>query len=174
MQSAINEAVERGDDPSMVDITVIRLKVAALGLVDADVQKRVEDAADSLTRLWLSTKAGAIADLPDSRRPTYDAIQDMAREPEAAAIEIKSEEQVDSVDTDRNPLPTEPKHLLAALDGRYPLEAKMAKNRWERATIRHEQSLATLEGWYRNPSAAGLALASDRAQVGGNVEASAA
>lgn len=155
MQAAINEAFERGDDPSMVDITAIRAQVAALGLIDIDVQKSVEDAADSLTRLWLSTKAGDIAGLPDSRQPTYDAILDMAREPEPVPIEIKSEEQVDSVDTDRNPLPTESKHLLATPDGSYPLEGKMAKNRWERATIKHEQSLGTLEGWYRNPSAAG-------------------
>lgn len=53
------------------------------------------------------------------------------------------------------PLPTEKKHLLCTSDGDYPLELKMAKNRWERATIVHEQSLGTLEGWYRNPSSAG-------------------
>jgi type III restriction enzyme len=155
MQAAINEAVENGKDPSTVDITAIRAQVAALGLIDADVQKPVEDAADSLTRLWLTTTAKKIAGLPDSRKPTYEAIQDMAREPEAIAIEIKANEQVDSVDTDRNPLPTEKKHLLATPDGDYPLEQKMARNRWERATIKHEQSFGTLEGWYRNPSAAG-------------------
>jgi hypothetical protein len=71
------------------------------------------------------------------------------------AIEIKTDEQVDSVDTDRNPLPTEKKHLLSTADGNYPLEMKMAKNRWEQATIKHEQGLGSLAGWYRNPSAAG-------------------
>lgn len=155
MQTAINETFERGEDPSMVDITAIRAQVAALALIDADVQKPVEDAADSLTRLWLTTKARAIASLPDSRKPTYEAIQDMAREPEPVTIEIKSDEQVDSVDTDRNPLPTERKHLLATRTGEYPLELRMAKNRWERATIKHEQNLGTLQGWYRNPSSAG-------------------
>lgn len=155
MQAAINEAVERGEGPWSVDITAIRARVAALGLIDAEVQKPVEDTADSLTRLWLSTKATAIAGLPDSRKPTYDAIQDMAREPEQVAIEIKTDERVDSVNTDRHPLPTEKKHLLAMATGDYPLEQKMAKNRWERATIKHEQSLGTLAGWYRNPSAAG-------------------
>src|SRR5699024_6607974 len=64
-------------------------------------------------------------------------------------------EQVDSVDTDMNPLPTETKHLLSMADGRYPLEPSMAENRSERATIRHEQDLDPLEGWYRNPSSAG-------------------
>lgn len=154
MQAAINEAFE-ACDPTSVDITAIRASVAALAFIDAEVQKPVEDAADSLTRLWLTTKASEIANLPDSRRPTYEAIHDMAREPEQVPIEIKTDEHVDSVDTDRNPLPTEKKHLLSTPDGDYPLELKMAKNRWERATIKHEQSLGTLEGWYRNPSSAG-------------------
>ena len=155
MQAAINDTIERGEDPSAVDVTAIRARVAALAFIDADVQQPVEDAADSLTRHWLTTKAGAIAKLPDSRQPTYQAIQDMAREPEPVPIEIKTDERVDSVDTDRNPLPTEENHLLAMPDGVYPLELKMAKNRWERATITHEQSIGTLKGWYRNPSAAG-------------------
>lgn len=95
MQGAINEAFEAGD-PTAVDITSIRARVAALAFVDADVQKPVEDAADSLTRLWLTTKAKNIAGLPDSRKPTYEAIQDMAREPELAGVEIKTDERVDS------------------------------------------------------------------------------
>lgn len=155
MQAAINDAIERGEDASAVDVTAIRARVAALAFIDVDVQQRVEDAADSLTRHWLTTKAGAIANLPDSRQPTYEAIQDMAREPEPVPIEIKTDERVDSVDTDRNPLPTLEKHLLAMPNGGYPLELKMTKNRWERATITHEQSIGTLKGWYRNPSAAG-------------------
>lgn len=155
MMAAINESAERGEGPWSVDITAIRAEVAALAFIGVDVQKSVEDAADSLVRLWLTTKAKAIAKLPDSRQPTYEAIQDMAREPESVAIEIKTDDRVDSVDTDRNPLPTEKKHLLATADGDYPLELKMAKNRWERTTIRHEQGIGTLEGWYRNPSAAG-------------------
>lgn len=155
MEGAITEAYEQDEDPTAVDIPSIRARVAALAFIDAEVQQPVENAADSLTRHWLTTNACAIANLPDSRQPTYQAIQDMAREPEPVAIEIKTDERVDSVDTDSNPLPTEKKHLLSTADGDYPLEAKMAKNRWERATIRHEHSLGTLEGWYRNPSAAG-------------------
>lgn len=154
MQAAINEAYEHGNDPSAVDITEIRARVAALAFIDAEVQEPVEDAADSLTRLWLATKAREIAGLPDSRKPTYEAIQSMAREPEPVAIEVKLDERVDSVDTDLNPLPTEKKHLLSTAEGDYPLEQKMARNRWERATIKHELGLGTLEGWYRNPSAA--------------------
>lgn len=154
MQAAINEAVESGESPSTVDITAIRAEVAALGLISVNVQKPVEDAADAQARLWLSTKATAIAKLPDSRKPTYEAIQTMAREPEQVAIEIKTDERVDSIDTDRTPLPTEKKHLLSTPQGDYPLEAKMAKNQWERATIKHELGLDTLQGWYRNPSAA--------------------
>lgn len=155
MQAAISAAFEHGEDPSAIDITAIRARVAALAYIDVEVQKPVEDAADSLTRLWLTTKAAAIARVADSRKPTYYAIQDMAREPERVPIEIKDDDRVDSVDTDRNPLPTEKKHLLSTPDGDYPLELKMTKNRWERATIKHEQSCGTLEGWYRNPSAAG-------------------
>lgn len=155
MQAAINEAYEEAKDPAAVDITAIRAQVAALAFIDTDVQKPVEDAADTLTRYWLTTKAKDIANLPDSRKPTYEAIQDMAREPEQVAIEIKTDERVDCVDTDLKLLPNEKKHLLSTADGDYPLEMQMAKNRWERATIRHEQSLDGLEGWYRNPSAAG-------------------
>lgn len=155
MQAAISEAYEQGEDPTAVNITAIRARVAALAFIDSDVQKPVEDAADSLTRYWLATKAKAIANLPDSRRPTYDAIQDMAREPEQIAIDIKTDEQVDSVDTDSNPLPTEKMHLLSTSDGDYPLDVKTAKNRWERATIKHEQGLGTLDAWYRNPSNGG-------------------
>ncbi|MFC8734348.1 DEAD/DEAH box helicase [Luteimicrobium sp. NPDC057192] len=155
MMAAINEAVERGELPSTVDITAIRARVAALGLAELDVQTPVEDAADALTQMWLTTKAKAIAKLPDSRQPTYEAIQDMAREPETVGIEIKTDERVDSVDLDRKPLPTEKKHVLSTADGDYPLDLKMARNRWERSTITQEQSLGTLAGWYRNPSAAG-------------------
>lgn len=154
MQTAINQEFETGD-PTSVDITSIRARVAALAFIDTDVQKPVEDAADSLTQLWLTTKANEIVNLPDSRKPTYDAIQDMAREPERVPVEIKLDERVDSVDTDRNPLPTEKKHLLSDPDGNYPLELNMANNRWERATIKQEQSLGNLVGWYRNPSSAG-------------------
>lgn len=153
MQEAINEAFEAGD-PTAVDITAIRARVAALAFIDAEVQKPVEDAADSLTRLWLTTKSHDIAGLPDSRKPMYEAIQDMAREPERSIVEVKTDERVDSVDMDMKLLPTEEKHLLSTADGEYPLEFKMAKNRWERATIKCEQSLGTLVGWYRNPSAA--------------------
>lgn len=151
-------AIENPDDLydlAAVDITAVRARVAALAFIDADVQKRVEDTADALTRLWLSTNAAKIADLPDSRKPTYESIQGMAREPELVAIEIKTDDLVDSVDTDGNPLPTEKLHLLSTADGDYPVEAKMVKNRWERATLAREQQLGTLAGWYRNPPTAG-------------------
>jgi type III restriction enzyme len=158
MESAIAAAVENGENPSDVDITAIRASVAALGLVELPegaprVQAAVEDAADALTRLWLTTKAGEIAALPDSRQPTYDEIRDMAREPELVALEIKTDEQVDTVDTDRNPLETARKHVLSDADGNYPLDVKL--NRWERAAIQREAALDDTVGWYRNPSAAG-------------------
>ncbi|MBF6177507.1 DEAD/DEAH box helicase [Nocardia otitidiscaviarum] len=151
MQAAINDAYELGEDPSLVDITAIRAEVAALGLVDVQVKERVEDAADSLTRLWLGTKAKDIAKLPDSRKPTYEAIQEMARQPELITIEIKTTEQVDTVDTSRKLLPTAKKHLLSDSNGDYPLDIKL--NRWERATI--AQEIPNCIAWYRNPSAAG-------------------
>ena len=158
MQAAINKAFEDGEDPSMVDITTIRAEVAALGLIDTpegqkSVQDAVEDAADALTRLWLTTKAKDIAALPDSRQPVYDSIRDMAREPELTGIEIKSDEQVNTVDTDREPLPSAKKHVLADTNGNYPLDIGL--NRWERAAIRHETSAEETIGWYRNPSSAG-------------------
>ncbi len=159
MQAAINEAFETGEDPSAVDITGIRAQVAALGLINSpeaelSVLQAVEDAADALTRLWLTTKAKAILNLPDSRHPTYDAIRELAREPEPVPIEIKSEEQVDTVDTDRNPLPTAKKHVLSDPAGNFPLDVRL--NRWERAVIFQETNDdTTVVGWYRNPSAAG-------------------
>jgi type III restriction enzyme len=159
MQAAINEASEVGENPSAVDITAIRAHVAALGLINTregeeSVQQAVEDAADALTRLWLTTKAKAITNLPDRRQPTYEAIRDMAREPEPVDIEIKTEEQVDSVDTDRKLLSTARKHVLSDSTGAYPLDVRL--NRWERAVIAQEtKDDTTVVGWYRNPSSAG-------------------
>lgn len=155
MQAAITAAYTEGGDPAAVDITAIRARVAALAFIGTDVQKAVEDTADALTRAWLTTHARAIAALPDSRMPTYEAIQDMAREPERVVIEIKTDERVDTVDTDHKPLPTEKRHLLSTAEGDYPLDQQMARNTWERAVITRELELGTLEGWYRNPSAAG-------------------
>lgn len=159
MQAAINAAFEDGEDPSVVDITSIRARAAALGVIDTpegeqSVQHAVEDAADALTRLWLMTHGKAIAALPDSRKPTYEAIQDMARQPEPVTIEIKAEEQVDSVDTDRKPLPTARLHVLSDDEGNFPLDVKL--NRWERSIIKTETADGNaVVGWYRNPSTAG-------------------
>ena len=153
MQAAIREAYEAGE-PGSEDITAVRAQVAALAFIDAPVQEPVEDAADSLTRLWLTTNAAAIKALPDSRRSVYDAIEDMAREPEPVEIEVKDDDRVGTEDPDGNKLPTVRKHVLSTADGDYPLELKMSKNKWEHATIAHELENGTLVGWYRNPSGA--------------------
>jgi type III restriction enzyme len=157
MQAAINEAVQSGEDPSTIDITSVRARIAAMGMIrvpdDADsVRDVVEDAADLMVRNWLNEHKAAIKHLPDSRKPTYEQLRDMAREPEDAAIEIKPEDQVDTVDTDRNPLPTAKKHVLADSNGDYPIEARL--NRWERQVIKVESEKDETVGWYRNPSSA--------------------
>lgn len=158
MKAAINRAAEHGEDRNLIDILTIRARVAALGLIEApdgeqNVQEAVEDAADALTRLWLTTKAREIAALKDIRQPTYEDIRGMAREPEARPIMIETEEQVDTVDTDRTLLPTARKHVLSDKEGNFPLDVKL--NRWERTVIRRETQQDSLIGWYRNPSAAG-------------------
>jgi type III restriction enzyme len=156
-QAAIDHAIEHGEEPDSVNLVSIRAHVAALGFIAATdggpaVQQAVESAAETLVRLWLSTKAKEIAELPDSRRPTYDDILALARDPEPIKLEIKSEEQVDTVDTKGNPLARARLHLLADGDGSYPLDL----NRWERAAVAHETAKGTATvGWYRNPSAAG-------------------
>jgi len=160
MQAAINAAFESGQDPSSVDITAIRARIAALGFVrlpddEPTVVAAVENAADALTRLWLTTKKAGIEALPDSRKPTYEAIREMAREPEETDIVIKPEERVDTVFPDRTPLPKVKLHIASDPDGDYPLDPMMARNRWERTAIAHEAELGTLVGWYRNPSAGG-------------------
>lgn len=157
MQAAINEAVEKGEDPSAVDITAVRARVAAIATFavpagEETIKEAIDDAADSLTRLWLTTKAKAIASLPDSRQPTYDDIRAMAREPEDVPIEVKVDERVDTVDTDGKPLPTATKHILSDSEGMYPLDVKL--NRWERAVIAQETNNDTVTSWYRNPSSA--------------------
>ncbi|MFI5931992.1 DEAD/DEAH box helicase [Actinoplanes sp. NPDC051494] len=158
-QAAITAAYADGEDPGQVDITGLRAQVAALGLIETpdgepSVPEAVENAADTLVRYWLTTKAGGIDALPDARRPTYEAIRQMAREPEPVPIRIRTEEQADTVDTDRVPLPTARRHVLSDPDGRYPLDVKL--NRWERAVIAQETGPDTgIVGWYRNPSAAG-------------------
>lgn len=157
MQAAINQAIESGQDPSTIDITSVRARVAAMGMIRVpdgtdSVRDVVEDAADLMVRNWLSEHSSAIKHLPDSRKPTYEQLKDMAREPEDAAIEIKTEDQVDTVDTDRNRLPTAKKHVLATANGDYPIDAKL--NRWERQVIKVESEKVETVGWYRNPSSA--------------------
>ncbi|MGB3604362.1 MAG: DEAD/DEAH box helicase family protein [Gordonia sp. (in: high G+C Gram-positive bacteria)] len=153
MEAAIRAAYEAGE-PGSEDITAVRAQVAALAFIEEPVKAPVEDAADSLTRLWLTTNAAGIKALPDSRQPVYDAIEDMAREPEPVSIEVKDDERVGTEDPDGNKLPTVVKHVLSTVDGGYPLDLKMTKNRWERATIAHELENGKLVGWYRNPSGA--------------------
>jgi len=153
----IQAALDKGDG-SPVDVTGIRAAVAAIGLIsvtegEPSVRDAVDDAADALVRLWLSTKSKEIADLPDSRQPTYDSIREMARGPEPAGIELKTSELVDTVDTDWEPLQTAKKHLLSDGDGNYPLDVLL--NQWERASIRAEVAKPEVLGWYRNPSSAG-------------------
>lgn len=150
MQAAIRESYE-ANEPGAEDITAVRARVAALAFIESDVRGPVEDAADSLTRLWLTTKAAEIGALPDSRKPVYETIEDMAREPERVAIEIKEDDRVGSEDADGNKLPTVSKHVLSTEDGDFPLDVRLARNRWERATLRQEGS-GPLAGWYRNPS----------------------
>ena len=153
MQEAIRKGYEAGEPD--IDITAVRARVAALAFIDVDVQKPVEDAADSLTRLWLTTKRNGIKSLRDSRKRVYEALEDMAREPERVSIEIKCEERVGTQDADGNTLPMVRRHVLSTADGDYPLDLKMTRNRWERATIAHELANGSIEGWYRNPSSAG-------------------
>lgn len=154
VQTAITQAEEDGGGLQDVDINAIRARVAAIGMLEVDggVQAAVEDAADVLTRHWLQVNAGKISTLSDSRRAVYDEVRGMARRPELAPLEVQTDEQVDSVDGDLNPLPTAERHVVAGADGRFPLDAKL--NRWERAAIAHELANASVRGWYRNPSVA--------------------
>lgn len=158
MQAAIDEAIKHGEDPSTVDITAVRARVAALGTVqlpdgEPSVKDAVDEAADNLTRLWLTTNTVAIKKLADSRQPTYNDIRAMARQPERVDIVFTTDVQVDTVDTDWDPLPTAEKHVLSDGEGIYPLDMRTAKNRWERATIAAETG--DCECWYRNPSTTG-------------------
>jgi hypothetical protein len=155
VQVALTEAEDAGGDLFSVDITGIRAKVAALGFLESSVQKPVEDAADAVTRFWLTTNAVKIAKLSDKRKPVYQAIQDMAREAEPVAIDVKIEELVDTVDTDGQALLTRRLHVASTPEGDYPIEQKMAANTWEMAVIDQEAEVGTLAGWYRNPSAPG-------------------
>lgn len=145
-------AAYSGGDPTSVDITAVRARVAALAFIDVDVKAQIEDVADALTRLWLTTKAPAIAGLSDLRRPVYERIEDAAREPELTTVEVKNEEIVDSVDRDKVLLPLTKLHVLSKPNGDYPLPDDVSKNDWERAVIAQESASSTLVGWYRNPS----------------------
>lgn len=163
LKREIDSAVEaiQADGGSLfdVDLMEIRSKVAALGLLEVPeseprLQDAVEETADLLTRNWLDAHAKAIKGLPDARKPVYEELRSMARQPELTDVEIKPEEQVDTVDEDLEKLPTVERHVLADEDGAFPLEAKL--NRWERTAILHElaDSADPVVGWYRNPSSA--------------------
>lgn len=156
VQTAILQAEEVGADLYSVDVPDIRAKVAALGFLEVNVQGPVEDVADALTRYWLTTSAAKIAKLPDRRKQVYQAIQDMAREAEPVVIQVKTEDFVDTVDTDGTKLPTRKLHVASTPEGDYPLDQKMATNTWEMAVIDHEADSGSLVGWYRNPSGAGV------------------
>lgn len=125
---------------------------------------RVEESDAGTAQYWLTTKANAITELPDSCKPTYEAIQDMAREPEQVAIEIKTDERVDSVDTDSTPLPTENKHVLYMPNGLHPLEQKMARNRWEPGDDHARTELGHLGRLVPQPLVRRQELTADRAQ----------
>ena len=158
-QAAIVEAEADGGSVLDLDMLAIDSRVAALGLIELpdgepSLVSVVEDAADALTKLWLTTHAKAIKDLPDSRKPVYDEIRGMATKPELIPVEVKVDEEVDSVDEDLNKLSTVERHVLADAHGFFPLEPKL--NRWERAAIEHElgDKSDPVVGWYRNPSSA--------------------
>lgn len=157
IQAAVDKAEEDGGSVLDVDLMQVRSRVAALGLLEVPdgkkkLQAAVEDAAETLTRHWLNVHAGAIKKLSDARKPVYEGLRGMARTPELTPIEIKSEEQVDSVGEDSAALPTVERHVLANEKGLFPLEAKL--NRWERSVIEHELHDGDVLGWYRNPSTA--------------------
>lgn len=156
-QAAIQLAEAEGGSVIDVDLLQIRSQVAALGLLvvpdgEPSIQFAVEEAADTLTKHWLNIHAKAIKGLSDTRRPVFEEVRGMARQPELTPVEIKTEDQVDTVDENFNKLPTTDLHVLADAMGKFPLEPKL--NRWERAAIEHELRDDTVLGWYRNPSMA--------------------
>lgn len=157
VEAATREAEANGGSLMDVNITALRAQVAAIGLLNtpddaSTVQELVEEAADLLTRQWLSTHAASISQLSDSRKLVYEEVRGLARDPEPAPIEIPTEQQVDSVDVDMERLPAVERHVLATDTGDFPLDPKL--NRWERAVIARELSDDSMVGWYRNPSAA--------------------
>lgn len=145
----------------------VRAEVAALATMslpahEKTVQQRVEDAADSLLKAWLTDHRVALRGLPDSRKAEYDRIRTRARDREQVDTELKTDERVDTVNKDRQTLPTAKLHLLSDANGDWPVEEKMANNTWEMAVLRKElgpdldgKGRTDLVGWYRNPSAAG-------------------
>lgn len=158
VQTAVEEAEAQGGSILDVDVNAARARVAAIGMIETGggVQSAVEEAAESLTRMWLATNAGKIAGLSDARRSVYEEVRGMARGPELAPIEIQTDEQVDTVNEDLVKLPTARRHVVSDANGDFPLDAKL--NRWERAVIEHELKSEVTIGWYRNPSVARACL----------------
>lgn len=160
LQEAFREAVEAGGDQNDVDVTEVRARVAALAKLPSPadgkgVQELVEDAANALVQLWLTSHDTALKKVKDSRKPTYDAIRDLARDPEPSAVELKDDDVVDTVDTDGNRLPLARLHVLSDDNGDFPID-KAKNNSWERSVIAQETASGSpVVGWYRNPSSAG-------------------
>jgi hypothetical protein len=77
----------------------------------------------------------------------------MARQPEHTPTVIPTDLRVDTVDLDRNPLPSAELHILSDAAGAYPLDESL--NPGELKVIERETGKDTMVGWYRNPSAAG-------------------
>lgn len=139
------------DTEHPVEVQEAKAELAALSRIDTDVPGTLEEAADSLARAWLSRHDAEIATVSDARKPVYQAIRALARDPERTRISVPMDDIVESVETDgTTKLPVMKKHVLSNEHGDFPLDQKL--NRWERTVIEHE--LDGCAGWYRNPSSA--------------------
>ncbi len=143
-------AGEEGGDDALIDA---HTTIAALGLV-ADVKTRLEQAAEDLSRKWLTDHRDEIRSLSDERRDVYGEISQMSADPAdrdlaqpRSRLEATTVKEPNGTEVE---LPRLERHLLCDGEGRFPTEL----NRWERGVLEAEMGLEDRIAWYRNPSRA--------------------
>lgn len=124
--------------------------IAALGLVP-DVKDYLDHEADTLAKRWLTEHRASIKALNDERQDTYRELRELSTEPQdldlakPTAWLVPTTESIGGTET---PLPTYDRHLLAAGDGTFPLDA----NTWETDALERERGRPGFVASYRNPS----------------------
>ena len=135
-------------DDGEEDLYEAKLDVAALAALE-DVVAALNHAANALVNDWLAQYNTDIKHLTEGRQAEYNRILLQSSTPVQRDTTIPTTRLEESVDNELQAYPTRPLHLLADVDGNFPIGAL---NDWEVVVLDKELARANVLGWYRNPS----------------------